>query len=67
MQTNIQGWFGRIDLTQTCTNQIIKAVCPGPSQSQLWHIFGIKLFTSQNMTSSQQKPKTISEGPNPKK
>ena len=53
MQTNIRGWLGMVNLTQTCTNQVIKAICPGPSQSQLRHILGVKLSTSPNMTSSQ--------------
>ena len=61
MQTNVKGWFEIINLTQTCTNQIIQVVCPGPSQSQIQRIFGVKLSTSQNMTSSQQKAKTINE------
>ena len=50
-----------INLTKTCTNQIIKAICPSPSKNQLRHILGLKLSTSPNMTLSQRKTKTINE------
>ena len=32
-----------VNLAQTYTNQIIEAICPGLSQSQLQHKLGMKL------------------------
>ena len=49
-----------INLAQTCTNQIIEAICPGPSRSQLRHTIGQRL-SNENITSSQRKVKTINE------
>ena len=60
MDTNLRGWLSMVNLAQTCTVQIIDAICPGPSQSQLRHTIGQRL-SNENITASQRKEKTINE------
>ena len=43
-----------VNLAQTCTSQIIEAICPGPSRSQLQHTIGQRL-SNENITASQRK------------